>query len=205
MSSIINASSVEANMVQTNASKVDNILAENPDKSLEELVSTRKINADQKAQILKKPALQASLTQLEDQIAQYKKFDEDFKARAQSDKAQLEKDLTDRANKNLEEAVAAAKKDAHAATIKEQEQSLLLVSQFLRLAAVRRSEDQDAELDENKALEGLLAAVYTGNSQAVSAMVNLIQGSKETIRGVDNEDTSVTCKPCNTKIGTNQC
>ena len=83
---------------------------------------------------------------------------------------------------------------ALAAAAKEQEESLLLVSQFLRLAAIRRGEEENAELEESKALEGLLASVYTGNSTAVSAMINLIKGSSETLKSVDNEDTAVTCK-----------
>lgn len=187
------ASLTITNTVQSNASKVDNILAENPDKSLEELVSSKKINADQKAQILKKPALQAQLAQLEEQIAQYKKFDEDHKSRAQADKSQLEKTLRESASKDLEEALASVKKESGEEAHKKEQLSLLLISQFLRLAAVRRSEDQDSEQEESKALEGLLAAVYTGNAQAVSAMTNLVQGSDEVIRGVDGEETSVTC------------
>jgi hypothetical protein len=158
------------------------------------LVASRKINNDQKAQILKKPSLQASLAQLEEQIAQYKKFDQEYKARSQAEKAEFEKTFTDRASKELEEAVAAAKAEAQATAIKEQEESLLLVSQFLRLAAIRRGEEENAELEENKALEGLLAAVYTGNAKAVTAMVNLIQGSSENLKSVDNENTTVTCK-----------
>ena len=59
--------------------------------SLDDLVAARKINADQKAQILKKPQLQASLTQLEEQISQYKKFDQEYKARSQTEKVEFEK------------------------------------------------------------------------------------------------------------------
>ena len=51
--------------------KIDAILAENPNASLDELVASRKINNDQKAQALKKPGLQASLAQYDQQIVQY--------------------------------------------------------------------------------------------------------------------------------------
>ncbi|PMD56448.1 uncharacterized protein K444DRAFT_645155 [Hyaloscypha bicolor E] len=176
----------------TNASKVDNILAENPGTTLDELVVARKINADQKAQILKKPQLQASLTQLEEQIAQYKKFDQEYKARSQTEKAEFEKTFTDKASKELEEAVAAAKSEAETNALKEQKNNLLLLSQFLKLAAIRRGEDEAAELEESKALEGLLAQVYAGDATAVSAMLNLIQGSSETIVSVMGEALSVT-------------
>jgi hypothetical protein len=179
---------------QTNASKVDNILAENPGKTLDELVAARKINADQKAQILKKPQLQASLTQLEEQIAQYKKFDQEYKARSQAEKAEFEKTFTEKASKELEEAVAAAKAEAETNALKEQKHNLLLLSQFLKLAAIRRGEDETAELEESKALEGLLAQVYAGDATAVASMLNLIQGSSDTITSVMGEHLSVTCK-----------
>jgi hypothetical protein len=178
---------------QTNASKVDNILAENPGTTLDELVAARKINADQKAQILKKPQLQASLTQLEEQIAQYKKFDQEYKAKSQAEKAEFEKTFTDKASKELEEAVAVAKSEAESNALKEQKNNLLLLSQFLKLAAIRRGEDEAAELEESKALEGLLAQVYAGDATAVTAMLNLIQGSSETIVSVVGEALSVTC------------
>jgi len=164
----------------TNASKVDNVLADNPGKSLDELVATRKINADQKAQILKKPTLQASLAQLEEQIAQYKKFDQEYKARSQAEKAEFEKSFIDRASKELEEKLAAAKEEAAADALKEQESSLLLISKFLQLAAHRRGEEHDPTLDENKAIEGLLHKVYLGNENAVAAMTKIIQGSEDT-------------------------
>jgi len=176
----------------TNASKVDNILAENPGKSLDELVSTRKINADQKAQILKKPSLQASLTQLEEQIAQYKKFDQEYKARSQAEKADFEKTLTEQSSKDLEVAVAAAKAEAAAIAVKEQQENMLLLSQFLRLAAARRAEDTDKELPENQALEGVLLQVYSGDESAVATMIKLINGSDDKTYSVSGEELPTT-------------
>lgn len=158
------------------------------------MVAERKINADQKAQILKKPALLASLAQLEEQIAQYKKFDQEYKTRSQAEKADFEKTLTERASKELEDAVVAAKTEAVTTARKEQESSLLLLSQFLRLAAIRRGEDEDPELEENKALEGLLARVYTGDGNAVASMLNLINGSGDAVTSVNNEVLAVTCR-----------
>jgi len=159
------------------------------------LVTLRKINADQKAQILKKPSLQASLTQLEEQVSQYKKFDEEYKARLSAEKAEFEKTFTERAAKELEEAVAAAKAEAMADNEKEQRAGLLLVSQFLRLAAVRRSEDETSALsDENKALEGILSKIYSGDENAVDNMVKIIQGSEEPTVSVNFEPLTTTCQ-----------
>lgn len=180
--------------MQTNASKVDNILAENPDQSLDALVSARKINADQKAQILNKPKLQASLTQLEEQITQYKKFDQEYKSRSQAEKADFEKSFTDKAEKELADAVAAAKAEAAAEATKEQQSSMLVLSQFLRLAAARRAEEADATLDENMALEGVLLSVYTGDETAVASMVKLINGSSDKTSAVTGETLETTCK-----------
>lgn len=181
--------------LQTHASKVDSIVAENPDKSLDELVAARKINADQKAQILNKPKLQESLAQLEEQISQYKKFDQEYKARLLSEKAEFEKTFTDKSAKELETSLAAAKASAEAEAVKEQHASLLLISQFLRLAAIRRGDEEaDATLDENKALEGVLAKVYTGDEEAVQTMLKIIQGSEEKTVSVNSEGLSTSCK-----------
>jgi hypothetical protein len=162
--------------------------------SLDALVAARKINADQKAQILKKPSLQASLTQLEEQIAQYKKFDQEYKTRSQAEKAEFEKVHTERSEKRLAEAVEATKAEAAAAAIKEQHSNLLLLSQFLRLAAARRAEEADSTLDENQALEGVLLSVYSGDETAVATMLKLIDGSNENTYAVTGEKLQTTCK-----------
>jgi hypothetical protein len=168
--------------------------------SLDALVAARKINADQKAQILKKPQLQASLAQLEEQIAQYKKFDQEYKARSQAEKAEFEKVHTERSEKQLAEAVAAAKAEAAATAIKEQQSNLLLLSQFLRLAAARRAEEADSTLDENQALEGVLLSVYSGDESAVATMIKLINGSNDNTYSVTGEKLQTTCESEPTRI-----
>ncbi len=162
--------------------------------TLDALVAARKINADQKAQILKKPSLQASLAQLEEQIAQYKKFDQEYKSRSQAEKAEFEKMLTEQSDKKLEEAVAAARAEAAATAMKEQQSNMLLLSQFLRLAAARRAEEADSSLDENQALEGVLLSVYSGDEIAVATMIKLINGSSENTYAVTGEKLETTCK-----------
>lgn len=169
--------------------------------SLDDLVAARKINQDQKAQVLKKPNLQATLAQLEEQIVQYKKFDQEYKSKAQAEKAELEKAFAERqeqatkdAAKQLEEAVAKAKEEVAAEALKQQQENMLLLSQFLRLAASRRAEGEDPELEENKALEGILLQLYSGDEGAVATMQKLIESSEETTIAITGETLPVTCK-----------
>jgi hypothetical protein len=169
---------------QANASKTDTLLSEHKGKSLDELVATKVINADQKAQILKKPALQAQLNQNEEMLTQYLKVDEQYRARAATDKAETDK--TVQAAK--ESAVAEAKEGFE----KTQRANLLLLSQFLRLAAYRREEAQDPESDESQAIEGVLLAIYTGDEGAVNAMLKLVEGAEESILSVPGEQLQTT-------------
>jgi hypothetical protein len=171
---------------QANASKTDTLLSEHKGKSLDELVATKVINADQKAQILKKPALQAQLNQNEEMLTQYLKVDEQYRARAATDKAETDK-------------IIQAAKDAAVAEAKEgfektQRANLLLLSQFLRLAAYRREEAQDPESDESQAIEGVLLAIYTGDEGAVNAMLKLVEGAEEGILSVPGEQLQTTCE-----------
>ncbi|KAL2883406.1 hypothetical protein SGCOL_001088 [Colletotrichum sp. CLE4] len=174
----------------TNASKIDNLIAENAGKSLDDLVAARIINADQKAQYLKKPALQAQISQYEEQMAQYKKIDQEYRTRAVAEKAELEKSFAEKLEK--EKAAAVAEVKAQQAqqdgdSSKSINSKLLTLSQFLRLAAARRSEDADQSNEENKALEGVLLAIYTGDDSAVTTMLKLIDGAEEQTYSVNGE------------------
>lgn len=175
----------DTNISQANASKTDSLLAENPGKSLDQLVADKILNADQKAQILKKPVLKSQLAQSEEQLAQYLKVDEQYRTRAAADKAGWEKSL----EKAKEDAVSEAK----ASFEKSQRTSLLLLSQFLRLAAYRREEAADPESDESQAVEGVLLAIYAGDESAVNAMLKLVEGSSEQILSVPGEQLQTTC------------
>ncbi|ORY64136.1 uncharacterized protein BCR38DRAFT_392629 [Pseudomassariella vexata] len=176
----------------SNASKTYSLIAEHKDKSLDELVATKIINADQKNQALKKPQLESQLAQLEESLAQYKKVDEEYRARSQTDKAKLEKELTEKLEKEKADALLAVTEKAAEDAKKLQHDSLLLLSQFLRLAAARRSEDADQTLDENMALEGVLLNVYSGDENAVSTMMNLIDGVDEKARSVSGDELQTT-------------
>ncbi|OAA63193.1 hypothetical protein ISF_05069 [Cordyceps fumosorosea ARSEF 2679] len=162
-----------------NANKTDSLLAEHKGKTLDELVAAKILNTDQKAQILKKPGLQAQLVTLEEQLAQYQRVHDQYTAQAASEKAEFE----NRLQKAKEDASAEAKE----ASDKSLQDNLLLLSQFLRLAAHSRGESQNPEADENQAIEGVLLAIYSGDSSAVAAMIKLIQGSGEQVISVAGE------------------
>lgn len=169
--------------------KVDAILAENPSTSLDDLVAARKINADQKAQALKKPALQSSLSQLEEQIAQYKKVDAEYQAKIASERDSLTAShkaamdtLTERLKKEAE--------DESRATLRKK---LLTFSQFLRAAAAKRAIEEEADTEDSKAFEGALLLVYGGDDKAVDAAESLIEGADEQVPSVEGQLLSVKC------------
>lgn len=168
----------------SNAKKVDEIVAQHPGKTLDELVASKTINADQKAQVQKKPSLQAQVVQIEEQLAQYQKVDEQYKSKANADKAEWEK--------AVEKAKADALTEAAGQSKKILQDSLLILSQFLRLAAYRREEAQDPESDESQAIEGVLLAIYSGDESAVGSMLKLVEGSEDQIWSVPGEQLTTT-------------
>lgn len=168
----------------TNAAKLDSLLSQHPGKSLEQLVDERIINTDQKAQIQKKPALQTALAQYEEQLVQYQKIHEQYQTRAAADKAEWAKTL----EKTKEEALSQVKAEFK----NSMDSKLLVLSQFLRLAAYRREESQEPESDESQAIEGVLLAIYSGDESAVSAMQKLIEGSGDQIVSVPGDQLQTT-------------
>ncbi|KFA60876.1 hypothetical protein S40285_04855 [Stachybotrys chlorohalonatus IBT 40285] len=165
-------------------SKTDAVIAQHPGRSLDDLVASKIINNDQKAQILKKPALQAQIIQFEEQLTQYQKVQEQYQERAAADKAEWEKAL----EKAKADALAEAKEEAE----KKERGDLLVLSQFLRLAAYRREEAKDPESDESQAIEGVLLAIYSGDENAVAAMLKLFEGSSDQIWSVPGEQLQTT-------------
>ena len=152
-------------------------------------MAARKINQDQKLQAQKKPSLQASLAQLEEQVALYKQFDDDFQKRLASEKTTLETAHKEEVEKVKETATSAAKADS----AKEAKDNLLVLSKFLRAAAAKR-QGGDETSPENRAFEGALLLVYGGEAGAVEAMENLITGSDEKVPTVDQVPSEFTCK-----------
>ncbi|KAF2471367.1 uncharacterized protein BDR25DRAFT_223317 [Lindgomyces ingoldianus] len=175
--------------------KVDAIIEANPGISLDDLVSSRKINADQKAQALKKPGLQSQLAQLEEQIAQYKKFDQEYQQKIAQEKEILRQSHSE----DLEKLRGTLKAEAAIEARKVFKEKFLTLSRFLRAAAARRQlEDDDSDL--TKAFEGALLLVYGGDASAVAAAEKLIDGSEDNVPSTEGVSLSVTCKPSSKNI-----
>ncbi|KAE8378705.1 hypothetical protein BDV26DRAFT_261041 [Aspergillus bertholletiae] len=167
--------------------KVDAIIAENSEKSLDDLVAEKKINADQKAQALKKPALQATIAQIEEQIANYKEFAVQYEQRLTTQQAELEKAHKEELDAIREKAVSEANKASQA----DLRQRLLSLSKFLCAAAtMRRSGDETSSL--TRAFEGVLYQVYGGSHEAVNSMLKLIDGVDEKVVSVEGEALEIT-------------
>jgi hypothetical protein len=176
--------------LKTNTAKIDNLIAEHSSQSLDELVSLKIINPDQKAAHLKKPALQAQLFQLEEQLAQHQKIDREHKVHL----AEQEKALTEKFEKEKADVVAELNEKAEADAKSSLRGNLLVLSQFLRLAAARRAEDPEGTSDESMALEGVLLHIYSGDENAVATMLKLVHGSDEQTRSTTGDTLQTTCK-----------
>ncbi|KAM5452157.1 hypothetical protein MaudCBS49596_003511 [Microsporum audouinii] len=167
--------------------KVDAIIAENPGKTLEELVALKKINADQKAQALKKPALQESIAHIEEQIAQYKQLEAYYEEQHAKEKAKLEaqhKEELESLKKNL---VTESEQNDE----KRFKERLLVLSRFLRAAANKRGVADEHSV-EARGFEGSLYQVYGGTEQAVEAMIKLIDGTDDKVPSVESEILDIT-------------
>ncbi|KAJ6096728.1 hypothetical protein N7486_007474 [Penicillium sp. IBT 16267x] len=175
--------------------KIDTILAEHPGKSLDDLVEEKKINADQKAQALKKPSLQAAVTQIEEQLGHYKQFAAQYEEKIAIQKAALDqqKAALDKIHQEELAAVRAnALADATESTSRVLRENLLEIAKFLCAAAnMRRAGDETAE---GVAFEAVLYQVYAGNQDAVTSMVKLIEGADEQIQGLEGETLDLTYK-----------
>lgn len=168
--------------------KVDAILEANPGVSLDDLLASRKINNDQKAAALRKPALQAQLAQLEEQIAQYKKFDQEYQQKIVQEKEILQQSHSEEIEK-LRETLKAESELEFKKAFREK---FLTLSRFLRAAAARRQLDDD-DSDLTKAYEGALLLVYGGDASAVVAAEKLIDGSDDSVPSTEGITLSVTC------------
>lgn len=153
------------------------------------MVEEQKINPDQKAQVLKKPAVQANVAQLEEQIGHYKQFAASYEDRLVKQKTELE----EAHKEELEASRKAAAEETAEANKKTFREQLLTLSKFLAAAATnRRSGDETSS--ETRAFEGVLYQVYGGSDEAVTSMLKLIEGVDENIISVEGEPLEVTCK-----------
>jgi hypothetical protein len=155
--------------------------------SLDDLVAKKKINADQKTQILKKPGLQAELARLEDQVVHYQKFGKDYEDRFAKEKSNLEESHAEA----LAKAKLEAAHEATATNLQKIDEDLLVLSRFLHAAAAKR---QDDELDpiEKAAFEGVLLLVYQGNNAALAAFKDIAAGSGKKVSNTEGEQLDFT-------------
>lgn len=169
------------------------MIAENKDKTIEQLLSAKIINADQKRQVDNKPALEAELARYEEQLAHVQKLDDEWRGIVASAKFDTEKHLTEKFEQEKAEAVAEAKAKVEAEAQKSLEDGFLVLSQFLRLAAHRRGEAPESTEDEDMALEGVLLSVYAGDRTAVDSMIKLYKGTDDVTTSVAGEPLQTTC------------
>ncbi|KAI3398527.1 hypothetical protein diail_9051 [Diaporthe ilicicola] len=177
-----------------NASKTQALVDEHKSKgkSPEELVELKVINADQKKQVDNLNSLKAELARLEEQLAQYERIDGEYRAQVASVKSNVEKSLAEKYEQDKADAVAEVKNKSEADSKKSLHDGLLVLSQFLRLAAHRRAEAPDSTEDEDQALEGILLGVYGGDESAVSVMLKLCEGTDDKTVGVGGEALETT-------------
>lgn len=172
---------------QAASSKADAVIADNPDQTLDDLVAARKLNADQKAQVLKKPALQVQLKQYEEQVVQFRKVEKDLEDRFAAEKAHLIELHHAELVRMREEVTAEANKTLS----KKLDEDLLVLSQFLHAAAAKR-QTAEAESEEGRAFEGALLLVYQGNSASLTTLKNLIAGSDDKVTSTLGESLDFT-------------
>ncbi len=121
--------------LQTNASKTDGVIAEHKDLSLDDLVAKKIINADQKLQHLKKPALQSQVTQLETSWPKSRRWTRSTASAPPPTRPTWRRRSPTSTRREKADALADAKNKADADAKATQHETFLILSQFLRLAA----------------------------------------------------------------------
>lgn len=119
----------------------------------------------------------------------YKQFDEDYQKRIIVEKSALEAVHREELEKVKEVTTAEALEQGK----KQANESLLVLSKFLRAAAAKR-QNGDEYSSENRAFEGALLLVYGGETGAVEAMEQLISGSDEKVPATDGKLSELTCE-----------
>lgn len=175
-----------ANKKISATAKAQSVVDDNPGVSLDDLVSQKKLNADQKAQMQKKPQLQSQVTQLEEQLTQFRSFAQELEERFSREKATLV-EAHDAEVAQLKEE-ADAKAHEHGIRSTTLQGGLKIILEFLHAAASKRSLLEDAT-DERRAFEGALLLVYQGNEASLSTLQNLIDGTDDKV--LDTEGSPV--------------
>ncbi len=174
------------------SSKADSVILENPGKSLDELVAAKKLNADQKAQVLKKPQLQSQLVQLEEQLSQFRAFAQELEERFNQEKAMLIQEHETEVTQLKQDAGNNKEEPKH--NPQGIEEGLKIISDFLHAAAFKRSQTdlQNDLMDEARAFEGALLLVYQGNEASITTLHNLIDGTDDKVPDTEGNLTNFT-------------
>ena len=176
---------------KSGTAKAQSIVSENPGVSLDDLVASKKLNNDQKAQMERKPQLQEQVKGLEDQIDRFRQFIKDTEARFEKERGTTKESHQAEVAKARQEAADEARTQA----LKEHESELLTLTQFLNAASTKRlDESPETSQAEKDAFEDVLLKVYQGTSQAIGDIQKLAQGSQEKIVTVRGEELDFTCE-----------
>ncbi|KIX99201.1 uncharacterized protein Z520_04777 [Fonsecaea multimorphosa CBS 102226] len=169
------------------SAKADAVISENPNVSLDDLVAQKKLNADQKNQILKKPGLQNQVAQLEEQLSHFRAFAQELEEKAAKEKSKLieahEAEIATVKEKALQEI-----EDIKTKAV---EDGLRVITHFLHTAASKR-QSEEADTEEGRAFEGALLLVYQGNESSLSTLQSLIYGTDEKVPDVHGEPLDFT-------------
>ena len=154
-------------------SKTEATITESGGLSLDALLEKRKINADQKAQIQKKPQLEAQLSQLEEQQKNYTELIQDLEARFEQEKSSL----VESHNAEIEKVREEATHSSTTASTSKVKDALQVACQFLHAAAYQRQREDVGE-NEKQAYEAVLFHLYQGNSSALDTLVSVVEGTE---------------------------
>lgn len=136
----------------------------------------KKINPDQKAQVQKKPQLEAQLAQLEEQSKNYTELTADLEARFDKEKATL----TAAHEAEIEKLKEENSQSSTTSTASKVKEALHVTCQFLHAAAFQRQRD-DVEESEKQAYEAVLFHLYQGNATALETLTKVVEGQEDKV------------------------
>ncbi|KKY15184.1 hypothetical protein UCRPC4_g06410 [Phaeomoniella chlamydospora] len=176
-----------ANKKLAASAKAQSIVDENPGISLNDLVASKKINTDQKAQIERRPALHEQVKSLEQQLDRYRQFGKDYEDRFEQEKSAIKQSHDAEVARIKQEAAD----EAAAKASSQQDADLLVLTQFLHAASSKRNDESTPAL-EGKAFEGVLLKIYQGSREAIADMKKLVNGDDSKVTSIENEELDFT-------------
>lgn len=144
----------------------------------------KKINQDQKAQLQKKPQIEAQLKQLQEQQKNFEEFAKELETKHDKEKASLQE--THEAE--LQKAKDAATQQHTETSTTQVGDAIRTTCQFLHAVALSRSNDS-LPAEELSAYEAVLNHLYQGNQIAIDTLTNLVEGSEDKITDATSDDT----------------